>query len=292
MATKANDPQPDDDRLKGWKEIAAFLHTSDRTVQRWESSLHLPVHRIETSASAIVFASRQELNNWLESIGGRAALPDSDVTVPDQETQADGSFDSVAVLQEEVQAAIEPPAQTDPARGVAELQRKARDSRRGAAASWVALSLVAVAALVGIVSLARSFVRGEPSMTTTTDLQSDRLPSAGSLATPGATPGKPASVPVRLKFESGAAAGIGIPVGGTATFGVAGQGTYVLSAEFFDGGARVHISRLESRDPKGTPWLSELAVVTLRPGERVPVPHVPGLAEMEWIRANSSNRNR
>jgi len=55
----------DDDLLRGWKEIATFLRTTDRTAQRWESSLDLPVHRIETSRSAVVFASRRELGTWV-----------------------------------------------------------------------------------------------------------------------------------------------------------------------------------------------------------------------------------
>jgi hypothetical protein len=55
-----------DDRLKGWKEIGDFLHTCGRTAQRWERCLQLPIHRIPTSKSAIVFASRAELHTWLQ----------------------------------------------------------------------------------------------------------------------------------------------------------------------------------------------------------------------------------
>lgn len=62
-----------DDRLKGWKEIAEFLHVGDRTAQRWEHSLGLPVHRLETARSVIVFASRTEVQAWLESAEGKQA---------------------------------------------------------------------------------------------------------------------------------------------------------------------------------------------------------------------------
>ncbi len=62
----------DTDVLKGWKEIAAFLSTTDRTAQRWESSLALPVYRVETSKSAVVFASRRELSEWMRTAGRQA----------------------------------------------------------------------------------------------------------------------------------------------------------------------------------------------------------------------------
>jgi len=38
---------PPEDRLDSWKEIAAYLDRSERTVRRWESSEGLPVHRRE-----------------------------------------------------------------------------------------------------------------------------------------------------------------------------------------------------------------------------------------------------
>lgn len=73
----------DDDLLKGWKEIAACLHTTDRTAQRWESTLGLPVHRIETSRSAVVFASRQELENWARASNGRTAALQLSTVAPE-----------------------------------------------------------------------------------------------------------------------------------------------------------------------------------------------------------------
>jgi hypothetical protein len=51
--------------LNGWKEIAAFLGKSVRSVQRWERDLGLPVRRINTpDHGQIVYASRSEIEQW------------------------------------------------------------------------------------------------------------------------------------------------------------------------------------------------------------------------------------
>lgn len=62
----------DADRLTGWKEIADHLRRSVRSVQRWEHELKLPVHRVKTLNGHVVYASRRELDMWLDSV---AALP-------------------------------------------------------------------------------------------------------------------------------------------------------------------------------------------------------------------------
>jgi hypothetical protein len=40
-------------RLDSWKEIAAYLGRSIRTVQRWEREEGLPVHRLATQVLAV-----------------------------------------------------------------------------------------------------------------------------------------------------------------------------------------------------------------------------------------------
>ena len=51
--------------LNGWKEIAAHLGRSARSVQRWERDLGLPVHRIKTpEAGSIVYALKSEVDAW------------------------------------------------------------------------------------------------------------------------------------------------------------------------------------------------------------------------------------
>lgn len=51
--------------LNSWKEIAAYLNRGVRTVQRWESELHLPVHRPLGRSRSPVIALREEIDNWL-----------------------------------------------------------------------------------------------------------------------------------------------------------------------------------------------------------------------------------
>jgi TolB-like protein/Tfp pilus assembly protein PilF len=50
------------DRLDSWKEIAAYLKREIRTVQRWEKSLGLPVHRLGDQQG--VFAYKLEIDAW------------------------------------------------------------------------------------------------------------------------------------------------------------------------------------------------------------------------------------
>lgn len=54
-------------RLVGWKELAEYLGTSPRTVQRWEQEKGLPVRRVPGSTGHSVFADSAELDSWLES---------------------------------------------------------------------------------------------------------------------------------------------------------------------------------------------------------------------------------
>jgi hypothetical protein len=55
------------DRLDSWKEIAAYLKRSVRTVHRWESEQGLPVHRHLHQSSGTVYAFRAELDAWWAS---------------------------------------------------------------------------------------------------------------------------------------------------------------------------------------------------------------------------------
>jgi hypothetical protein len=77
--------------LNGWKEIAAYLGKSVRSVQRWESTLGLPVRRINTPDGHIVYANREEIDAWRRSLDGtpHAELheaPASSPLVPDPAT--------------------------------------------------------------------------------------------------------------------------------------------------------------------------------------------------------------
>src|SRR3954470_12699613 len=82
---QSNSPE---DRLESWKEIANYLHRSMRTVQEWERSEGMPVHRLRHSKSGSVFAFRSELDKWQAHrtiIGQAAGIP-----VPGTGSQAPG----------------------------------------------------------------------------------------------------------------------------------------------------------------------------------------------------------
>lgn len=52
-------------RLESWKEISSYLKRSEKTCQRWEINLGLPIHRLDGTPSARVFAYPKELDRWL-----------------------------------------------------------------------------------------------------------------------------------------------------------------------------------------------------------------------------------
>lgn len=57
--------------LRGWKEIAQYLRTSERTATRWSVEKALPVHR--SGHGALVVAYRSELDSWQREMAGTAA---------------------------------------------------------------------------------------------------------------------------------------------------------------------------------------------------------------------------
>jgi Tol biopolymer transport system component len=60
-----------DDRLGSWKAIAAYLKRDVSTVQRWEKSEGMPVHRHLHAKRGSVYGSRSELDAWWASRGLR-----------------------------------------------------------------------------------------------------------------------------------------------------------------------------------------------------------------------------
>jgi hypothetical protein len=50
--------------LESWKQIAAFLERSERTVRRWEAREGLPVHRRGHQKNDTVFAYKHEIDAW------------------------------------------------------------------------------------------------------------------------------------------------------------------------------------------------------------------------------------
>ena len=58
--------------LRSWKDIASYLGTCVKTVQRWEKLHNLPVRRTDRNKGAVVFALTNEMDEWLR---GRNAGP-------------------------------------------------------------------------------------------------------------------------------------------------------------------------------------------------------------------------
>ena len=54
-------------RLDSWKEIGTYLERDARTVQRWEKSLGLPVHRQLNQKAGSVYAYSDQLDEWRKS---------------------------------------------------------------------------------------------------------------------------------------------------------------------------------------------------------------------------------
>ncbi len=50
--------------LESWKQIAAFLDRSERTVRRWEAREGLPIHRLGHQKQDTVFAFKHEIEAW------------------------------------------------------------------------------------------------------------------------------------------------------------------------------------------------------------------------------------
>lgn len=56
-----------DEPIRGWKDIAKYLHTSERSAQRWERTLRLPIRRMGSDRGSVVCAFPAELDEWRRS---------------------------------------------------------------------------------------------------------------------------------------------------------------------------------------------------------------------------------
>jgi hypothetical protein len=54
--------------LHCWKDIATYLAAGVRTVQRWESEFHLPVHRPRGTKRSAVLAFSSEIDAWIKAL--------------------------------------------------------------------------------------------------------------------------------------------------------------------------------------------------------------------------------
>lgn len=63
--------------LRSWKEIANYVQTCVKTVQRWEQLFGLPIHRLNASKGSVVYAMRAEIDGWMQSRSRSARSPAS-----------------------------------------------------------------------------------------------------------------------------------------------------------------------------------------------------------------------
>ena len=61
--------------FESWKEIAAYLKRSYKTLRRLVRDHGLPVHRLEDSPKARVFAYKDEIDRWLQEIQQAGKIP-------------------------------------------------------------------------------------------------------------------------------------------------------------------------------------------------------------------------
>ena len=82
---EASRPDAAADRLESWKDIAAFLGREVRTVQGWEKSEGLPIHRHQHSRQGSVYAYKTELQAWRQS---RTVAPEAEPPLIEPPPQA------------------------------------------------------------------------------------------------------------------------------------------------------------------------------------------------------------
>jgi len=64
-----------EERFTSWKEIAAYLKRDVRTVQRWEATRGLPVHRLPGRGRSPIYALKSELDGWWARTPARQESP-------------------------------------------------------------------------------------------------------------------------------------------------------------------------------------------------------------------------
>ena len=61
---------PADAVLRSWKDVARYVGTCVKTVQRWEDEFQFPIRRVNLNKGAVVFALRSEVDKWLRERTG------------------------------------------------------------------------------------------------------------------------------------------------------------------------------------------------------------------------------
>jgi predicted DNA-binding transcriptional regulator AlpA len=58
--------------LNSWKEVAHYVGRSERTIQRWEKNLGLPIHRPAGKLRSSVIAVADEIDEWIRNTPARS----------------------------------------------------------------------------------------------------------------------------------------------------------------------------------------------------------------------------
>ena len=131
-----SNPSKDRQRLDSWKEIANFFGRDERTVNRWEKELGMPVHRLP-GAKGRVYVYTDELSAWLAGPrSAEAALPEENAALSGEAARA-----RFAVLNGGAVASAAGPAVVLPASTAS--VRLPRHRKLG----WIAAALIVLAAL-------------------------------------------------------------------------------------------------------------------------------------------------
>ena len=83
--------------LSSWKEIAHYFGKGVRTVQRWEKTLDLPIHRPPGAPSNVVLARTSDLEEWMH----RGSVPRA-IEKSDGHLRPESIDDVVSELEQEV----------------------------------------------------------------------------------------------------------------------------------------------------------------------------------------------
>ena len=82
--------------IYGWKDIAAFLGVSERSVRRWEAERDLPIHRVPGGSRGSVFAIPDELTAWrLGQPGNLAITPQTSAAASSSSARSQSSQPSL-----------------------------------------------------------------------------------------------------------------------------------------------------------------------------------------------------
>ncbi len=112
--------------LNGWKEIATYLRSGIRTVQRWEG-LGLPVIRVRPGDRGPVVARTEQLDAWLTARGQKSKgrmRPDLEASFERSASLRAAALDELRVfLQNELRVGLGMAASAGRTKDVARVQR-------------------------------------------------------------------------------------------------------------------------------------------------------------------------